>query len=68
MAATSLGLLKLKYRLLCPSNGSGIRDYEKLSQIPKQILCDTCGETHEVTPDDIEYFFELSEKAAHVGG
>jgi len=66
MAAAKLGVLKLKYRVMCESQGHGLREYEKLTDIPREIYCDTCDETHQVTPDDIEYFFELTEKSASV--
>jgi uncharacterized protein DUF5939 len=64
MAAANLGLLKLKFRLLCPVEGSGIRDYDNLKDIPTEVYCDTCNEMHRVTTDDVEYYFELSEKSA----
>jgi hypothetical protein len=65
MAAAELGLLKLKYRVVCP-NGHGVRDFERLQDIPREIYCGACDQTREVTPDDVEYFFELTEKAASV--
>jgi hypothetical protein len=64
MAAANLGLLKLKFRLLCPVEGSGIRDYDNLKDIPTEVYCDTCDEMHKVTTHDVEYYFELSEKSA----
>jgi hypothetical protein len=64
MAAAHLKLLKLKYRIVCPVEGSGIRDYDSLKDIPTEVYCDTCDETHPVTTDDVEYFFELSEARA----
>ena len=66
MAATALGLLKLKFRVVCPEGKHGIRDYENLDDIPSEIYCDACEETYGVTPDDVEYFFELTERAASV--
>jgi hypothetical protein len=63
MAAAKLGLLRLKFRLLCPVTHGGIRDFSELADIPKQFACDLCGEQHEVSPDDIEYFFELKDLA-----
>ena len=54
-------MLKLKFRVMCPNYGGGMRDYEKLSDIPNEVYCDLCDELHEVTPEDVEYFFELSE-------
>ena len=66
MAATNLGLLKLKFRVICPQSEAGIRDYEDINDIPTEIECDICGEAHQVTADDIEYFFELNEKNAPV--
>lgn len=64
MAAANLKLLKLKFRLLCPVEGSGIRDYDDLKDIPTEVFCDTCDATHQVSTDDVEYFFELSEASA----
>jgi hypothetical protein len=64
MAAANLKLLKLKYRLVCPVQGSGIRDYDSLKDIPTEVYCDTCDEMHRITTDDVEYFFELSEANA----
>jgi hypothetical protein len=64
MAAANLKLLKLKFRLLCPAEESGIRDYENLADIPAEVYCDVCDQTHRVTTDDVEYFFELAEASA----
>ena len=68
MAAASLGLLRLKYRVICPNHSGGIRDYETLSEIPPEIACDVCNETLAITPDDIEYFFELTQANAPMQG
>ena len=59
MAATQLGLLKLKFRINCPVHGHGIRDFSDLSELPPELYCDVCDERHPVTTDDVEYFFEL---------
>lgn len=67
MAAANLGILKLKFRVVCPREGGGIRDFESLSDIPTEIYCGICDEVHQITTDDVEYFFELSEKNATVG-
>jgi hypothetical protein len=48
--------------LICPSNNAGLRDFDSLDQIPRRIDCDLCGEEHVVTPDDVEYFFELQDE------
>jgi hypothetical protein len=66
MGAATLGLLKLKFRVMCPHNDAGIKDYDKLSDIPREVYCDVCDEAHKVTPDDIEYFFELSSQGVPV--
>ena len=63
MAAANLGLLRLKFRVSCPVTGGGLRDFDSLSEIPRQLICDLCGEEHVVTPDDVEYFFELKDQA-----
>jgi hypothetical protein len=63
MAAAKLGILRLKFRVSCPEVGAGIRDFSELSEIPRELKCDLCGENHTVTPDDIEYFFEVKDKA-----
>jgi hypothetical protein len=65
MAATRLGLLKLKFRLSCAVTGAGIRDFDDLEQIPKETFCGACGESHAVSPDDVEYFFELNGQTLH---
>jgi hypothetical protein len=59
MAAAHLGLLRVKFRVSCPTRGHGIRDFEKLAEIPRTLYCDVCDEEHPITPDDVEYFFEL---------
>jgi hypothetical protein len=64
MAVANLKLLKLKFRLVCPVEGSGIRDYDNLQDIPAEVYCDTCDEMHRVSTDDVEYFFEFSEASA----
>lgn len=66
MAAAALGLLKLKFRVVCPDGRHGIRDYDRLNEVPEEIYCDTCDQIHQVTPDDIEYFFEPTERATSV--
>jgi hypothetical protein len=65
MAAAELGLLKLKFRVQCPE-GHGLRDFDKLQDIPKELYCDVCDESRPVSPDDIEYFFTLTERATSV--
>ena len=44
MASANQGLLKLKFRLICPITNGGLRDFENLSDIPKRVECDVCGE------------------------
>jgi len=66
MAASELGVLKLRYRVLCP-DGHGVQVFDRLEDVPTTIYCGACDETRPVTPDDVEYFFELTEKAASVG-
>jgi hypothetical protein len=63
MAAAGLGLLRLRYRVLCP-DGHGVQQFDRLQDIPKEIYCGACDETRPVTPDDVEYFFELNERTA----
>jgi hypothetical protein len=65
MGAAGLGLLKLKFRVQCP-DGHGVRDFDRVQDIPAEIYCDACDQTRPVSPDDIEYFFELTERAALV--
>ena len=62
MAAAHVGVLRLKFRLTCPERGAGIRDYDELSEIPLDVYCDLCDQTHRVSSDDIEYFFEIAQK------
>lgn len=63
MAAVKLGILRLKFRVSCPNVGAGIRDFSDFSEIPEELKCDLCGQEHIVTPDDIEYFFEIKDRA-----
>jgi hypothetical protein len=65
MGAAELGLLKLKFRVQCP-DGHGVRDFDSLQGIPAEIHCDACDETRPISPDDVEYFFELTERTASV--
>jgi len=65
MAASELGLLKLRYRVLCPDD-HGVQVFDRLQDVPPTIHCGACDETRAVTPDDVEYFFALTEKAASV--
>lgn len=67
MAVAELGVLKLKYRVLCP-DGHGVQEFNRLQDIPTEIYCGACDQTHPVTTDDVEYFFELNEKTASVHG
>lgn len=67
MGSTQLGLLNLKFRVSCPHEHP-IRDYSQLKDIPKTVYCDVCDEEHEVTPDDVEYFFELAGHALPIAG
>jgi hypothetical protein len=62
MAAANLGLLRLKFRVICPTTNGGVRDYDSLADIPRSIACDLCGQEHVITPDDVEYFFELQDQ------
>jgi hypothetical protein len=65
MGSSELGLLKLKFRVQCP-DGHGVGDFDRLQDIPSEIYCGACDETRPVIPDDVEYFFELTDKAASV--
>jgi hypothetical protein len=65
MAAAESGLLKLKYRVFCP-DGHGVQVFDRLQDVPNTIYCGACDETRPVTPDDVEYFFELTDKSASV--
>jgi hypothetical protein len=62
MAAANLGMLQIKYRVECPKSAAGLRDYDKLNDIPRRVPCDLCGEDHVITADDIEYFFQLQDQ------
>jgi hypothetical protein len=68
MAAADSGLLRLKFRVSCPVRGHGIKDYVNPADIPETIYCDVCDEEHEITPDDVEYFFELGSRAMPIAG
>lgn len=67
MAAAEVGLLRLKYRVVCPE-GHGVQEFDRLQGIPTEIYCGACDQTYPVTSDDVEYFFELNEKTASVHG
>lgn len=68
MAAAQLGLLKLKFRIACPIRGHGIRDYAQIQEIPSTVYCDVCDDDHELTGNDIEYYFELPTQALPIAG
>jgi hypothetical protein len=65
MGAAELGLLRLKYRVQCP-DGHGVKDFDRLQDIPAEIYCGACDETRPITPDDVEYYFEFNGRAATV--
>jgi hypothetical protein len=65
MASSELGLIKLRYRILCP-DGHGVQVFDRLEDVPNTMYCGACDETRPVAPDDVEYFFGLTDKAASV--
>jgi hypothetical protein len=68
MAAAQLRLLKLKFRVSCPVHGHGIKDYAEIKDVPSTVYCDVCDDEHELTGDDVEYFFELAPQALPITG
>lgn len=54
-----LGILKQKYRYYCPETGAGIEDFEEGQDIPGEIDCDECDDTHFLNREDLIVIYDL---------
>jgi len=66
--SAELGLLRRRYRVVCPKDRADIGEFRTLGEIPQEIECEFCDEKHEVSDNDIEEIFALNREPVAVRG
>ena len=63
------GLLKVSYAIRCPACNMLIKRVESISDIPAEVLeCYSCNEEIEITAQDIEVIYGLTDERVFIGG